>query len=303
MSEEVVRYRIPVQEILERTDPVSVAEELGLDMQKHGSRISILCPEHDDTHHGSCFLTENGYYCFACHARGDSISLVRHTLGLPFYDACKYVARISGCEYLLNPCSEKDNHPLHNQLPSKRVLNSVGLSETYTIRREIEAFSQNDPVTTKRDMRHVLWFEPIDREGNGIYIFTEIADRRPLQALADEDPAMLDYIILNRAIERRNRYERMMNYRDSSETDKEMIRFCDSIANVSGLAAFNAACRAAIRNLDEIIEEYKERYFTNLNLDNWELATMPIPNLPKSNTADDNRRVFGNKYRRKMIGL
>ena len=303
MSEEVVRYRIPVQEILERTDPVSVAEELGLDMQRHGSRISILCPEHEDTHFGNCFLNEHGYYCFACHARGDSISLVRHTLGLPFYDACKYVARISGCEYLLKPGSDQSNHPLHNQLPSKRVLDAVGLSETYTLRREIEAFSQDDPVTTKRDMRHVLWFEPIDRNGNGIYIFTEIADRRLLQGLADEDQSMLDYIILNRAIERRERYVRMLNNKNCSADDEEITSLCDSIANTSGMAAFNAACRAAIRNLDEIIEEYKERYFANLTLDNWELATMPVPNLPKSNTADDNRRVFGNKYRRKAIGL
>lgn len=295
---------IPVRDIIDATDPISVCEELGLEMKKYGHRVSILCPEHEDTHFGNCFLNEHGYHCFACHASGDSISLVRHTLNLSFFEACRFVAGISGCEYMLSNSGNADQ-PLHKPLPEKGVLNLIGLSETYSIKREVEVFDQNDPITETRDIRRELYWEPTDKKGNGLYIFREIAERRPMQGLADENPEMLDYIVLNKAIDLRSRYMKMLDYKSISddEANKEFKHACETLVDCCGLRAYNLVLRRQIRDLDAVIREYKDRYLTNLAKGDFELAMMPTPDFPEKNGKEENRRVFGEKYARKKIGL
>ena len=302
MDEKEKLKTIPVREIIDATDAISVCEELGIEMKRYGTRISILCPEHNDTHFGSCFLNEHGYHCFACHASGDSISLVRHTLQLSFPEACRYVARVSGCEYLLDGTNNEDK-PLHRPLPEKSVLNLLGLSETYSIRKVVETFDQNDPITGTRDMRRELVWEPTDKNGNGMYLFTEVAARRPMQELADEYPEMLDYIVLNKAIDLRNRYLKMLDYKSfSGEDSKEFKECCDQVVNICGLKSFNAVLRRLIRDVDAVICEYQYRYIANLAKGDEQLAMMPIPDFPKSG-KEESKRVFGEKYRRKKIGL
>jgi hypothetical protein len=58
----------------------------------HSGR-DILCPEHNDRHFGSCKINSNNrYYCFACHASGDSIRLIQTKLGMSWIEAAKYIA-------------------------------------------------------------------------------------------------------------------------------------------------------------------------------------------------------------------
>ena len=66
-----------------------VAERLGLRVNKH----KCLCPFHDDSHPSLSFsVSRNTYRCFVCDAHGDIIDLAMKVLGVPFRDACKWLA-------------------------------------------------------------------------------------------------------------------------------------------------------------------------------------------------------------------
>ncbi len=66
-----------------------VAERLGLSVVRHKS----LCPFHEDKHPSlSFYVRKNTFRCFVCGAHGDTIDLVMRHLGLPFRDACRWLA-------------------------------------------------------------------------------------------------------------------------------------------------------------------------------------------------------------------
>lgn len=84
------------EELRDAADIFVVAEALGITVKTVGRRHQILCPAHDDRNYGSCFLSERGFYCYSCGARGDVYDLVRKTLGISFEDSVKWVASLFG---------------------------------------------------------------------------------------------------------------------------------------------------------------------------------------------------------------
>lgn len=285
---------IATRDIIDASDAILVAEALGIPMQKIGSRISILCPQHEDRHFGSCFLNEHGYHCFACHARGSAIDLVRQVNQVNFFDACKFVAEMFGCENLLGVGGEGEDKPFHRPLPDKNVLTLLGLSDVYTIKGVVEAISPYSPLANTKDMRKALTFEP-QKDGEGMYLLEEVIARRPMQGLCDEDPAMLDYIILNKAVELKERYKKMLDYK----ADDFLNHHCEMVIEKSGKRAFENACKRALTKLDEVITEYGMKYDQNVKRDA-ELADLPVPSFRVSG-KDENRKVFGGK--KKRIGV
>ncbi|MCI8284614.1 MAG: DNA primase [Firmicutes bacterium] len=64
-----------------------IAEGYGLDINKNGM---ACCPFHDDKH--PSMKIEDGFYCFACGAKGDAIGYVAKLYGLSQYEAaCKII--------------------------------------------------------------------------------------------------------------------------------------------------------------------------------------------------------------------
>lgn len=73
---------------LEATPIESVAERLGLDVNRH----KCLCPFHDDSRPSLTFNTyRNRYRCYVCDAHGGTIDLVRGVKGLGFKEACNWL--------------------------------------------------------------------------------------------------------------------------------------------------------------------------------------------------------------------
>lgn len=71
-----------------------ICDELGIDSRRKGSTLQIICPFHNDTSFGSCIIKNNRMYCFACGESADGIKIVRHTMNVPFMDACRYIGRL-----------------------------------------------------------------------------------------------------------------------------------------------------------------------------------------------------------------
>lgn len=43
-----------------------VCDLFGIETKKMGKKLSVLCPFHNDQHHGSAFIKDNRIYCFPC---------------------------------------------------------------------------------------------------------------------------------------------------------------------------------------------------------------------------------------------
>lgn len=239
--------KLDIAKLLEDVDIMDVIDDLGLQTQKHGSRISILCPCHPDRHFGSCFVTDFGFYCFSCHAHGNAIDLVKESEHVDFLTAARRVASICGGEsgYYLNESDEDDNH---TRLP-KEILRVVELSDTPTIYSYSTALSEDEMMALKMDgtfeekeMGRSIWdYEPgsVDEDG-GYYLLREPIARKPLQALIDDDPEMFDCLVYNKAVEKFQRY-----------------KYLEQLAK--GNALFMKAVSKELNSLQRIIDEYKQR--------------------------------------------
>lgn len=84
------------EKLIEAADTLLVAEHIGLEIKRTGSRRSILCPAHNDRHFGNCVLTEHGFRCFACGGHGSVIDLVMLSENVPLVEAMGIVADCCG---------------------------------------------------------------------------------------------------------------------------------------------------------------------------------------------------------------
>lgn len=62
----------------------------------HGDMICCPIHGHDDNPSMKIYPGSRGYYCFACHAGGDTIDFIQRYEGLEFQDAVKRLAKIFG---------------------------------------------------------------------------------------------------------------------------------------------------------------------------------------------------------------
>jgi hypothetical protein len=89
-------HKIDVAQLKNDTDVYAVIEALGLQTEKRGLLMSILCPSHNDQHFGSCFISEKGYKCYSCGAHGDIIKLVQASKDVSFPEAIEFIAHLNG---------------------------------------------------------------------------------------------------------------------------------------------------------------------------------------------------------------
>lgn len=229
-----------IKRLAEDADVETVVDYLGLDTRRMGSKISILCPCHDDRHFGSCYLTKKGFYCFACHAKGSVFDLVKNVEHISFHDAIKVVAELCGGEdrYILKDTKSKDDKP--HYFFEKDVMELVDLTDVRVIETPENMFYRHE----LDDIYGFDWYP--GEKGNddcGYYVKKEAIMKRPLQNLADEEPDVFHWLLVNKAWEKRNAYIhlRELSYGDASP----FIR--------------DRAISPVIRKLDRVINEYKAK--------------------------------------------
>lgn len=225
-----------IKRLAEDADVETVVDYLGLDTRRMGRKISILCPCHNDRHFGSCYLTQKGYYCFACHAKGSVFDLVKNVEQISFHDAIKAVANMCGGEerYRLQDTKRKDDKP-HYYL-DKDIMSLVDLTDERVVESPANMYQRFE----LDDCYGFDWY-PSDKDDDGYYVSMETVMKRPLQALADEEPDVYHWLLINKAWERRGAFLRM---RELSYSDRTPF-LRDRIIN------------PVIRQLDRVINEYK----------------------------------------------
>lgn len=94
--------------VLVATDVVALISEQ-VPLKRVGRRYVGLCPFHSEGTPSFSVNQEQGlYYCFGCHASGDSISFVMNSLRIDFQEALEHLARRAGIR--LNPIEGTSAH-------------------------------------------------------------------------------------------------------------------------------------------------------------------------------------------------
>ena len=115
-----------LEKLQEDADCFVVAEELGINVTKKGTRYLILCPNHPDRRIGSCFLNHRGYKCFSCNHTGNVFDFVMKTKDISFGEAVETVAEICGGKKLYDVQSPKTGRHI---IPAK-YREMIGLKDT-----------------------------------------------------------------------------------------------------------------------------------------------------------------------------
>lgn len=165
------------EELRDAADIFVVAEALDIEVKTVGRRHQILCPAHNDRNYGSCYLTERGYFCYSCGARGDVYDLVRRTLNISFDDSVKWVAELFG---------EDTNIDTSERVfcISRADAEFIGLSceAVYTDIAFLDEMDDDLPKGT-------ACVSEYDRKGNFLgYRVQRLVTSNPLRGLCRDDP-------------------------------------------------------------------------------------------------------------------
>lgn len=183
---------------------------------KKGSRISILCPCHNDNHYGSAYIWNNGIYCYAC-ARfisfSDYIEAKRGSISFP--EMLEILADATGNPSLYEDNKNKSNKNKKEKNFFKKKLSSeelemIGLSPNkgniytpYSITDEIPENKTYYEKNTLGDDESVY------------YLYKKIAPN-PLTELERENNELYKELVLSKANEMLEKNENILNSLKSS---------------------------------------------------------------------------------------
>lgn len=137
------------EKLLDAADSLTVAEHLGLEVRRVGNRNSILCPAHNDTHYGSCILTEKGFICYSCGAHGSVIDLVMLAEDKPYGAAVEILGECCGGKEFYQASSDYyemrlldgesrhflgiKNRPVYTELPADEECDEENCQYEYSV--------------------------------------------------------------------------------------------------------------------------------------------------------------------------
>lgn len=103
-----------VAQVRDRADLVQLVEDHGVRLRRTGSSWKGLCPFHDEKTPSFSVRPDVGaYHCFGCGESGDAIEFAMATMQLPFPDAVRHLASLSGitlAEHVDPAVQERDQH-------------------------------------------------------------------------------------------------------------------------------------------------------------------------------------------------
>ena len=241
-------------------DIETVAGTLGLETRHQGKNVSILCPEHNDRHFGSCFLTKNGYKCYACGAHGDMIHLVMRVLDCTFEDACIYIADIYGHTEDFAITAER----LPRRILDDASLKLIGLGPaTDYVNASKGVVIDPDEIELAPNQR-LKWIPTRSQCCPEYYIIQELVTTSPLRDLLAENEDSYNWLIAQKAMEAAANYRTMidmakdpMRYYDEKQPELFLKAcHCEEVADAVGLVCWEAEMLKNIRKCDDIRIEH-----------------------------------------------
>jgi hypothetical protein len=263
--------------ICKMADPEVIAECLGLETRRKGRRTSILCPDHNDHHFFSCYLTEQGYHCFSCGGHGSVIALVRKVNNVSFREACSFICDILGDKdgFWQDSAAQHQKHVL-----SDEDLRLIGLKPRKTsdgqprpgagIYKSIAIFDDREDVDLQKGQKlekNFLLISDVDcsfeepvQANDGYYVLKECIDHDPLRSLLQTDEESYSELIRQKAEEAKERYSQMVEmaknparfYSDSNPDAFLIAYYCHKVAHRVGLQKWTSEMNRLIRRCEDI---------------------------------------------------
>jgi hypothetical protein len=211
--------------LLEEADAITVAEYLGMEMQKKGSNIFICCPGHEkrlgkpDTRISNCVLLEKGYKCFACNKYVGIIDMVIEYTGCTYPEALNMVADACGGVALYD--AEGKNMVVDRLPLSMSDLELLGL------RPKIQEYPILNASNCEFEIEDYLC-----RYSDGEFLMYEKRFRPSLNKMYRDNRRGYNILIAAKAKEAIAKYEAAINSFCSKDSDKAGLIF--DIFNVDG---------------------------------------------------------------------
>lgn len=186
-----------LEAIRSAADALLVAESIGMDIDRSGrKRPSVLCPGHDDKHHGSCYITARGCRCFVCNKDYDVFEMVMLHCGVRFYEAAGVIADLCGGRerFLMAADAGKPDARLLN----RRDMDLIGIYNTsvYAVREIVPDYAE-PPL--QKGFRHEWYPGDPDKNEENYVVIEECVCKNPLWTLLDEDPDEYNRLIRDKA--------------------------------------------------------------------------------------------------------
>lgn len=173
--------------IRQSADLLVVAEELGVDIYRRGSKSLIYCPCHNDRNLGSCFINDKEFYCYSCHAKGDVFRFVQAVMHVGFPQALRIVADIcGGAERYELPEDDEIQHYDALHFISQKQQDLIGIQNRPVYVHSGMTYDYEEAQTLRRE--GFLVEEERDNDDNFIcYTIQKKAETNPLYRLYKED--------------------------------------------------------------------------------------------------------------------
>lgn len=185
------------EELLDMIDINDVVDYLGIERDRKNAK-GILCPGHNDTHFGNCFINKNNKscYCYACGKSFDAIDLLTNQ-GFSFYDALIKLSELTGTIEKYNAKKSKTNSCFLSSAEWKML----GVSKRKNIL----------PIKTlcEKPKKEKLW-EYVETSNHCYYIVLKKM-KNPIEELKKEDFYLYKQIIVNKCEERIQQIKQKLN--------------------------------------------------------------------------------------------
>lgn len=255
---------VTVSVLKEIIDVEFVAMSLGIPMKRVGSKIQIICPSHNDKHFGSCYLTNTGYRCYSCGAKGDVIELVMAANKCGFKEACLYLADLQGVTLNMhNP-----SNAAYRQILDADSLELIGLAPLRgSVVYEITGIlSEDEYADSEIEADRVRWI-PYTQEqlkeaaiGNGYYIVERAVIKNPLIQLWQQDVSTYNELVHDKAVETKEKYCSLLStiQNSSSKTVSELVKkiLLDELCDYVGYSDLSEHLKKIIAKCDTIAIEH-----------------------------------------------
>ena len=206
MKTKVRKTKYNLVAIKEAADAVLVAQAIGMDIEDtrfEKSKISVLCPGHDDRNYGSCYLDERGCRCYVCNRNFDVFDMVRLHCDLDFRAAAGLVADLCGGRerFLIEDNGEiEDEFLVTQRIISRPDMDLIGLHSkpVYSCCEVVPDYYRPE---REPDTQHVWYPGNLNKDEDDYIVIEKVIIKTPLIEILKNDPEFYTELIQNKAWE------------------------------------------------------------------------------------------------------
>lgn len=166
----------------------TIAEQQGISLKQSGEKYWTCCPFHSERHASLCFFPDGGWYCFGCHAGGDSIDLLAQLKNISLKEAAEEICGKAVHSGSVQPA------PIVLSSDPKKKYKQLCSWERKQVKRLKKTIRQADEYTGQYSVEtaDAAWDDPIFRAA----IMAKLQARNEIDELDAADGIELEWMMM-----------------------------------------------------------------------------------------------------------